>query len=89
MLRWQTFVTRDEPDVVQEVDTSALPIGSALKVERTLAGVTTTDVAAAVQVSIGHLSRIESGERTASPELVESIREAIRSLAAKKKAAQA
>ena len=60
------------------VDTSGLPIGRALKVERVAAGVALTTVAQAVEVSIGHLSRIEKGERTASPELVERIRVAVR-----------
>jgi transcriptional regulator with XRE-family HTH domain len=59
------------------VDTTGLPIGQALKVERTIAGVSLTKVAEAVGVSIGHLSRIESGDRTASPELVDRIRTAI------------
>jgi transcriptional regulator with XRE-family HTH domain len=63
---------------VHRVDTSGLPIGQALKVERTIAGVTLTRIATAVGVSIGQLSRIESGERTASAELVERIRVAIR-----------
>ena len=49
-----------------------------MKVERTIAGVTLTRIATAVGVSIGQLSRIESGERTASAELVERIRVAIR-----------
>lgn len=60
------------------VDTTGLPIGQALKVERTLARVSLTRVAEAVGVSIGQLSRIEKGERTASPELVERIRVAVR-----------
>jgi transcriptional regulator with XRE-family HTH domain len=64
------------------IDTSELPIGQALKVERTIAGITSTRVASAVGISIGHLSRIESGERRASPELVERIRIAIRAAAA-------
>ncbi len=60
------------------VDTSGLPIGRALKVERVAAGVSLTRVAAAVGVSIGQLSRIEKGERTATPELIERIRVAVR-----------
>lgn len=66
---------------MQEVDTSNLPIGRALKVERVAAGASSTAIAKAVDISIGHLSRIESGERTASDELVAKIRGAIRSLA--------
>jgi transcriptional regulator with XRE-family HTH domain len=66
---------------VQEVDTSALPIGRALKVERVAAGVSSTAIAEAIGISIGHLSRIEKGERTASDELVLRIREAIRTRA--------
>jgi transcriptional regulator with XRE-family HTH domain len=49
-----------------------------LKVERVAAGVALTRVAQAVGVSIGHLSRIEKGERTATPELIERIRVAVR-----------
>lgn len=60
------------------VDTSGLPIGRALKVERVAAGVPLGRVATAIGISAGHLSRIEKGERTASPELVERIRVAIR-----------
>jgi transcriptional regulator with XRE-family HTH domain len=66
---------------VQEVDTSSLPIGRALKVERVAAGVSSTAIAEAIGISIGHLSRIEKGERTASDELVIRIREAIRAQA--------
>ena len=64
------------------VDTSGLPIGRALKVERVAAGVSLTRVAAAVGVSQGHLSNIEAGKRTALPELIERIRIAIRAAAA-------
>lgn len=60
------------------VDTTGLPIGKALKVERTVAGISLSKVAHAVGVSVGHLSRIESGDRTASDELVGRIRVAIR-----------
>lgn len=59
------------------IDTTGLPIGQALKVERTVAGLSSTHVALAVGISIGHLSRIEKGERTASDELVEKIRATI------------
>ncbi len=59
------------------VTTEGLPIGRALKVERTVAGKSLTAVANAVGVSIGHLSHIEAGRRTASPDLVERIRQAI------------
>jgi transcriptional regulator with XRE-family HTH domain len=59
------------------LDTSSLPIGMALRVERTTARLSLSRIAAAVQVSIGQLSRIETGERTASPELIERIRRAI------------
>ena len=64
---------------MQTVDTTGLPIGKALKVERTVADLSLTHVALAVGISAGYLSRIESGERTGSPELVEKIRVAIRS----------
>lgn len=63
---------------MQTVDTSGLPIGRALKVERVAAGVSLSRVAEAIGVSAGHLSHIEAGRRTASPELVERIRIAIR-----------
>jgi len=64
-----------------QVDTTGLPLGRALKVERVAADVSLTRVARAVGVSIGHLSRIEKGERTPSAELVERIRTAIRAAA--------
>jgi len=60
------------------VDTTGLPIGQALKIERTLARVSLTRISLAVGVSIGQLSRIEKGERTATPELIERIRVAVR-----------
>lgn len=60
------------------IDTTGLPIGRALKVERTAAGLSSTRIADAVGISIGHLSRIEKGERSASLDLVEKIRVAIR-----------
>jgi transcriptional regulator with XRE-family HTH domain len=63
------------------VDTTGLPIGQALKVERTIAGVSLTTIAKAVGVSIGQLSRIEKGERTASPELVDRIRDVVQAAA--------
>lgn len=64
---------------MQEVDTTGLPIGRALKVERVAAGLSSTAIAAAVGISIGHLSHIEAGNRTASDDLVTKIRDAIRS----------
>lgn len=67
--------------MVQAVNTDGLPIGRALKVERVAAGVSSTRVAAAVGISIGHLSHIEAGRRVASPELIERIRTAIRAAA--------
>lgn len=71
------------------VDTSSLPIGRALKVERVAAGASSTEIASAVEISIGHLSRIESGERTASDELVAKIRKAIADAGAAKSPAVA
>ena len=62
---------------MQTVDTSGLPIGMTLRIERTLAKASLTAVAAAVGISIGHLSRIETGYRTPSDDLVLSIRQAI------------
>lgn len=59
------------------LDTTGMPIGKALKLERVAAGVTSTMVARAVGISIGHLSRIESGQRTATPEMIGRIRTAI------------
>lgn len=67
---------------MHSLDTSGLPIGKALKLERVAAGVPATRVAASVGISAGHLSHIEAGRRTASPELVERIRVAIRAAAA-------
>lgn len=63
---------------MQQINTADMPIGRQLKLERVIAGVSLTRVARAVGVSIGQLSRIESGERTASPELIERIRIAVR-----------
>ncbi len=60
---------------------SELPIGRALKVERVRAGVSLGKVATAIGVSAGHLSHIEAGRRTASPELIERIRIAVRAAA--------
>jgi transcriptional regulator with XRE-family HTH domain len=65
---------------VPTVNTSELPIGQALKVERTVAGLQLGQVAVAVRISAGHLSHIEAGNRNASPELVERIREAIKAV---------
>lgn len=62
---------------VQSVDTTGLPIGRALKVERVAAGVSGERIAAAVGVSGGHLSHIEAGRRTPSQELIAKIRAAI------------
>jgi transcriptional regulator with XRE-family HTH domain len=78
MLSWLGFVTVQGVAALPAVTTDGLPIGMMLKIERTLARITTTHVARAVGISVGHLSRIESGERTASPEMVERIRVAIR-----------
>jgi len=60
------------------VNTSKLPIGQALKVERTVAGLRLGQIATAVGISAGHLSHVEAGNRNASPELIERIREAIK-----------
>jgi transcriptional regulator with XRE-family HTH domain len=75
MLCQQQFVTHGDALVVTPVNTDTT--GGQLKMARIVAGITLTSVARAVGVSIGHLSRIESDERTASPELIESIRAAI------------
>lgn len=61
-----------------QVDTTGLPIGKALRVERTLAGLTATRVAAAVGIHLSRLSRIESGHVVPTAEEVERIRIAIR-----------
>jgi len=66
---------------VHQIDTSGFPVGKALKLERVAAGASLTAIAEAVEISIGHLSRIEKGERQASDELVEKIRVAIRASA--------
>lgn len=68
---------REDLTEVHQIDTSGLPTGKALKLERVAASVSLTDIAVAVEISIGHLSRIESGERQASEELVKKIRAAI------------
>ncbi len=62
---------------MHQIDTSDLPIGRKLKLERVAADVSLTAVAKAVGVSIGQLSRIESGQRTASAELITQIRVAV------------
>jgi transcriptional regulator with XRE-family HTH domain len=54
-------------------DPESLPIGKQLKLARVAADLTSTEVAKAVDISIGHLSRIEKGERTASPDLIARI----------------
>ena len=59
------------------VNTSKLPIGQALKVERTVAGLGLGAVAAAAGISAGYLSHLEKGDRKARPEMVERIRAAI------------
>jgi transcriptional regulator with XRE-family HTH domain len=74
-------VCQSEGILTVTVDTTGLPIGQALKVERTLARVSLTTVSRAVDVSIGQLSRIESGERTATPEMVERIRAVVQAAA--------
>jgi transcriptional regulator with XRE-family HTH domain len=53
-----------------------------LKLERIEAGVSLTDLAQALGLSIGHLSNIEAGKRSASPELIDRIRGVIRGRAA-------
>jgi Helix-turn-helix domain len=80
MLRRQTFAKGRGAYLVHVVDTSGLPIGRALKVERTVAGAELGRIAAAVGISAGHLSHIEAGRRHASPELIERIRTAIRAI---------
>lgn len=73
MLLRQRFVTHGGPETVP-IDTTELPIGRALKVERTVAGVSLTAVALGVGISAGQLSHIEKGDRSVSAELVERIR---------------
>lgn len=82
MLRWQEIAKPPQETPLHPVDTSSLPIGRALKVERTAAGVPAGVVALAVGISAGHLSRIEKGERNASPELIDKIRAAVQAAAA-------
>lgn len=82
MLRWQEIAKFPQEIALLPVDTSRLPVGRVLKVERVAAGVPLGLVASAVGISAGHLSRIESGERTGSPELIERIRIAVRAAAA-------
>jgi transcriptional regulator with XRE-family HTH domain len=80
MLREQEFVTASGAETVPTVNTSKLPIGKALKVERTVADLDLGKVAEAAGISAGHLSHIEAGERKASPELIARIRIAIAEL---------
>jgi predicted transcriptional regulator len=82
MLVQQRFVTHERAESVPSVTTKGLPIGRTLKVERVAAGVSLTDMARALGVSIGHLSHIEAGRRTASPELVVQYRAALQEWAA-------
>lgn len=82
MLRWQEIAKSPQERALLPVDTTNLPIGRRLKVERVAAGVQLGPVAAAVGISAGQLSRIESGQRTASPELIERIRAAVQAAAA-------
>lgn len=63
--------------MVTAVNTAGMPIGRALKVERVAAGKSSTEVAAAVGIHVGHLSNIEAGKRVASDELITRIRAAI------------
>lgn len=78
MLLQQEFANGEGRRTVHQINTADMPIGRQLKLERTIAGVSLTLVARAVGVSIGQLSRIESGHRTATPELIERIRVAVR-----------
>jgi transcriptional regulator with XRE-family HTH domain len=82
MFSRQEFAKARQESVVHPVDTTNLPIGRALKVERVAAGVALGTVAESVGISAGHLSRIEKGERIASDELVERIRAAVRAAGA-------
>ena len=66
---------------MHQIDTTDLPIGRVLKLERVAANVSLTHLSKALGVSIGQLSRIESGHRTASDELIERIRIAVRDAA--------
>jgi transcriptional regulator with XRE-family HTH domain len=59
-----------------------LPIGRQLKVERVAAGIPLTDLANDLGISAGHLSNVEAGKRTATPDLVTRIRETIKDKAA-------
>lgn len=68
------------------LDPEPLPVGMQLRVERITAKLSVTEVAAAVEISIGHLSRIETGERSVSDEQVTQIRAAIAELKASKAA---
>ena len=64
------------------VNIGELPIGRQLKVERVAAGISLTDLAGALGISAGHLSNLEAGKRTVSPEFVERARLAIKGRAA-------
>jgi len=66
---------------LRAVTTPDQVLGRSLKVERVMAGAKLTDIAAAAGISAGHLSNIEAGKRSASPELIARIRSAIRAAA--------
>ena len=79
MLRRQGFAKAEDEKTVLPVTSD--DVGMALKLERTAARVRLVRIAHAVGISAGHLSRIESGERQPSRDMVERIRIAIRAAA--------
>jgi len=67
---------------VSTTPTPWLTTGRALKVERVMAGLTITQVAAAMGVSVSHISHIEAGRRYANAATLDRIRATMRELAA-------
>lgn len=63
------------------LDTTDLPIGTALKVERTVARISQQDIAREVGIHQARLSRIESGQVEVTDTLAKRIRKAIDKLA--------
>lgn len=61
--------------------------GRTLRMMRNTHGVNLRDMAALVGISAGHLSRVESGQRPASPGLVDRICDALAALPTEKESA--
>jgi len=55
-------------------------VGRSLRLDRVAAGVSLTDLARRLGLSVGHLSNIEAGKRKASSDLIARIRATIKDL---------